>query len=109
MRRLVLILVVLWLPLQGMAAVVMPFCKQAQPAAAGHAPPHEHQAGKQHQPPVLHGCDDCGVCHLACAPGVPSEVALTLELTATGPARFKAQAPPRFVPDQPRRPPLARA
>ena len=109
MRRLVLILVMLWLPLQGMAAVVMPFCKQAHPAAAGHADHHAHQAQDQHRLPASHACDDCGVCHLACAPAVPSEAALSLAPPATEHATFEPRGQPRFIPDQPQRPPLARA
>jgi hypothetical protein len=109
MRRLVLILVLLWLPLQGVAAVLMPFCEQAQPAAAGHAGHHEHQAADQHQPPAPHGCDECGVCHLACAPGMPGAAGLLLGWTANGHTGSAPQAPPQFIPDQPHRPPLAHA
>ena len=110
MRRLVLILVMLWLPLQGMAAVVMPFCKQAHLDPSGHAVGHhDQQAEDQHQSPAPHACDDCDICHLACAPGVPCEAALTIALPATEHATSEPWGQPRFIPDQPQRPPLAHA
>jgi ferredoxin len=109
MRRLVLVLVLLWLPLQGVAAVVMPFCKPAHAVPAEHTEHHAHHAGDQHHAPTLHACDDCGVCHLVCAPGVPSEAALSIAQPATEHTRFEPRGSPRFIPDQPQRPPLLRA
>jgi ABC-type nickel/cobalt efflux system permease component RcnA len=113
MRSIVLILLMLWLPLQGVAAAVMPFCKHQAGAAA-------HQAADQH---VHHGhhhgdepdtasqsfaCDDCGTCHLACTPGVPVS-ATTLGLPRKAElAAFDPSPPIRHIPEQPKRPPLAR-
>ncbi|HWQ38181.1 MAG TPA: hypothetical protein VNM24_06135 [Burkholderiales bacterium] len=94
----VVLLISLWLPVQGMAAVVMPFCKHglvgepdqgiAPPAstahaglhatnghAAGHADhaAHAAQAGANHTAQAsLIPCDDCGHCHLSCAFTLPS-------------------------------------
>lgn len=87
----------LWLPLQGVAAVVMPFCQHSLAAGQGenasmldhttmHAAPIEHgesmghgahqsQASQQHggdTQNLLSACDDCGHCNLSCASTLPS-------------------------------------
>lgn len=81
------------LPLQGWAAVAMPFCKQGTPDAAGQA--HEHEAEGQtaahHAGHEMSGhgvealatrdcadhhtnlrCNQCDLCALACAGALPS-------------------------------------
>jgi hypothetical protein len=113
MRPLAILLLLIWLPLQGVAAAAVPFCDHQPPPAAGPADQHagHHDAG--HGTPdhtALSGaCDDCGVCHLACAPAVPSQTTLPGMCAATQHAVFESGTPPPFVPDLLQRPPLARA
>jgi len=119
---------VLWLPLQGFAAVAMPFCKHAMHGMAsigagnGHAgqqtvAQHAHHRpgittdgatpGTHHQGSVGLDCNDCGACHLACAPAVlPAQ----RDLVAMGGKHYtpvSPSIPPLFVPEQHKRPPLA--
>jgi hypothetical protein len=122
-RRAVVSLLLLWLPLQGLAAVSMPFCRHAldsgigltaqKDAHAGHAQ-HAHEP---HAP--AHGsdtsdhaggmaCNDCGACHLACAAMMLSEpIASALRVPAAKVSVPSPLAPPALVLDQPNPPPLA--
>lgn len=81
----------LWLPLQGVAGIVMPFCKHSL-AANGAQPTGLHMAGHQnmdtmnrhHAHPgsslqqhegtemLTAACDDCGHCHLSTALTLPA-------------------------------------
>ena len=87
LRPIVVLLLLLWLPLQPLAAVAMPFCQHSESttfagdesaAAAGeqlghHAGPsgggHKHHADAEDSAFSLQ-CNDCGPCHLACAPAI---------------------------------------
>ena len=92
-HRFFLCIVMLWLPLQGYAAVIMPFCQHALGDAGG-APmsgdqEHQHHDGKAANGEHHHGhdtkgfaCNDCGACHLACCSSIlPSPVSLGLPLS----------------------------
>lgn len=97
-RRLILMLVLFCLPLQGVMATVMPFCKHAMggaksseklhaqhgnAAANGHHDQHAsrddivHSEHQIHQPSDAGGarlaCDNCEACHLACAAAMPPQ------------------------------------
>ncbi|MFN0318501.1 MAG: hypothetical protein ACKVQA_26040 [Burkholderiales bacterium] len=97
-RRLLMVFVVLWLPLQGVVAAVMPFCKHAmtegklpgtprtqesdaveQSRHTHHAPGNSmtHSAHTEHPSEgsllVMLACDNCDACHLACATFVPAQ------------------------------------
>lgn len=114
----------LWLPLQAVAAVSMPFCAHAGPADAAHTavPEQRHHAGSipgsdghghQHdgQAPAagpLQQCNDCGACNLACAPAVPTSVVVLLAAAVTAELDFLVQSHDRFVPEQPQPPPNSR-
>lgn len=126
-KSLVVVLIALWLPLQGYGAVAMPFCKHsgsdAGAASAGHdghhsghdaAPAHHHGdgIGSQGGPGVADSqgaglaCNDCGACHLACSPLLFSP---SPAFTTTGSTVFDPQplrSPLSFTPEQPQRPPL---
>jgi hypothetical protein len=111
MRSLALLLLLIWLPLQGVAAIAMPFCGHQQVpagAAGGHDGDHHEHASADHAVPPGN-CDDCGVCQLACAPAMPSQSSLPAMSAATQRATFVRGMPPPFVPDPLQRPPLARA
>lgn len=124
-RILVSLLMMLWLPLNGYAAVVMPFCQHGGAGMiADGSMPSENHAGKTHQGHVgshaEHGvghsvpaddagsklaCNDCGVCHLACSPLLMSEAA---KFVPAGLAVFNVQKHPpliSFSPEQPLHPP----
>jgi ferredoxin len=124
MRRLVVSFLLLWLPLQGLAAVTMPFCRHAldadtQPAAQPQAhAQHSHHA-QEHGAPVQErhaaddpgglACNDCGACHLACAAVMLSEPPVhTLALAAARVNLPPPLSPPALVLDQPNPPPLSR-
>jgi hypothetical protein len=116
-------LLMLWLPLQAVAAVSMPFCAHAGSRDAAHAavPERHHHTGSmpgsdghgqeqsdQHRHPAagsLQQCNDCGACNLACAPAVPASVVLALAAPATVEPDFLAQSCGLFVPEQPQPPP----
>jgi hypothetical protein len=125
---------IVWLPLQGYAAVAMPFCQHGFRASASqHATAHSLiQAGTQH---VQHGaqsapethqqhaahsgthhphdraaslaCNDCGVCHLGCSPAAPTSPSAVEPIGTQYFTRFSPTTPSVFVPEQRTPPPLA--
>src|SRR4051794_41284495 len=124
-RRLILVFLIAWLPVQGWAAVAMPFCKHAlgnSSAAQTAGDQHEHHLQttdahhQHHQHPdndtpanAGHGlmCNDCGACHLACSSSlIPTAIVMLV------PAELREYrlSPPAllylFYPEQPSRPPL---
>jgi hypothetical protein len=130
-RTLVSLLMIFWLPVQGYAAIAMPFCQHAlhgapvghisvaaaQGVGHGNIPDHAHHSAvssservspagnHQHSPAI--DCNDCGVCHLACSLAM---VSVRYEPAAPQRERFaliSPAVPPLFVPEQPKRPPLA--
>jgi hypothetical protein len=123
MRRIrifVIGVLMLWLPLQAVAAVSMPFCAHTGSAAAAQsaAPEqhhhsdsipasdsHGHQHGDPHPAAGALQCNDCGACNLACAPAVPASPMLLLAAPVTVQPDFLAQSYGLFVPEQPQPPP----
>lgn len=120
-------LIALWLPLQGYAAVAMPFCSSNARAHAGKAVASAHQqdghSGHMNHDKVDHdaatgpdsghgdadklACNNCGPCHLACSPLI---FAVTPSLGAPGNPVFQpvsAESLYFFFPEQPQRPPLS--
>lgn len=86
-KRIIAVLLMLWLPFQTASAVVMPFCKHAlrgqayfqtmagesHDACAGHcAPQSDGKDGAQPDRPDSVQCDQCDLCHLACAGFMPA-------------------------------------
>ena len=91
-KTFVIVFMAFWLPLQGYAAVAMPFCERnpvtrnstgATDAHVGHVPTsqkvgaagaHANHAGiHADEPKGKHktlGCNGCSPCHLACAPTI---------------------------------------
>jgi hypothetical protein len=133
-RSILSALMLLWLPLQGYAAVAMPFCKHGfHGTASGHmnaqslvhvemghvhhgarstSDSHEHhaaRAGMHHQggSQGTLDCHDCGVCHLACSPAAPTSHNAIEALGAQCFVLFSPTLPPLFVPEQRTPPPLA--
>jgi hypothetical protein len=118
MKSVIALLVMLWLPLQGFAAMAMPICPHALgPAAAtavvDHAHMHPGHAGHgvSHAPaPDQHtdgDCVKCGACHLACTPAAPAW-SMTFQIETGQRYRLDVPATPTlFIPDQPHLPPAA--
>ncbi len=84
LRNLFLLLIALWLPIQSVVAYAMPFCahgeggqvamaQEMRHATMAHGESqHDHvvnAAPQDEQGPIgaWANCDQCGVCHLACA------------------------------------------
>ncbi|MGH8630799.1 MAG: hypothetical protein ACREU7_08545 [Burkholderiales bacterium] len=109
----IVLLMSLWLPAQGMAAVVMPFCKHSLSGSAGalhdapasvhdmHPAGHaDHEGMAQHGASGDHGpsqslsaCDDCGHCHLSAA--------CTLPTAGFPDGTFVSSSAPSFTPSLP--------
>jgi hypothetical protein len=133
-RSILSVLIALWLPLQGYAAVAMPFCQHRMAAASVHPGIADHSrhhhdghsdmtrshaqgsisqsadAGSQ-QTAVMGetsglACNNCGVCHLVCAPAIVSIVSVSLLIAGSVLESALADAPQFFYPEQAQRPPL---
>ena len=127
---------ILWVPLQGYAAVAMPFCKHGFHASASEhmtaqslvhvGTQHVHHGAQStsgsHQEHAAHAgmhrpdgspdglvCNDCGVCHLACSPAALTSPSAVEPVGAQSFMQFSPTLPPLFVPEQRTRPPLAAA
>lgn len=119
MRRIVAILILAllsaWLPLQPVAALAMPFCDHDQGEQAHSSAAHvgSHHAGHGHGDEqasgagVLPGCNDCGPCHLACAPMLGASLTLGADVPARDFRPFPHAVPASLALDQPHPPPLA--
>jgi len=114
LARFLLIFAALCLPLQAMAGLVMQVggmddAAQVAPQAAApeHCPYHDAGAVPASDDPSSdHGCNICGVCHLACSGYLPASVTSTAVL----PARESylavlAPLPPSNIPEPPQHPP----
>lgn len=118
------VLIALWLPLQGYAAVAMPFCQHSMagtsgaPTSADHAHLTDAHAGMHHddtgdpQASVVNeagglACDNCGACHLACAPAIFALVSVSLLVAGSVFESALTDSPHIFYPEQPQRPPLS--
>lgn len=77
LRQSLAIFLMLWLPIFSGSALAMVSCPQmlsqdmAMPAAehADHGNAHS-----PHQPKNTLGCDQCGLCHVACSPGLTASL-----------------------------------
>ena len=123
-RPFVIGLLMLWLPLQAIAAVSMPFCPHGGTAGVAQTSVHSHhqhqdstaasghhggQPGDQHPTAgALEHCNNCGACNLACAPAVPVSPVLLSGVAITVQLHFSADSRGLFVPDQPQPPPNSR-
>ncbi len=111
MRKFIALLFALLLPLQTLASLVMPLQIGAQAAVgqAEHCPGHTGEAAADAQP-VSGGfvCEQCGICHLACAGMMPSPEAtpagISMSLTFLSEAELQ---PASHTPEEPNPPPVA--
>lgn len=114
LRMLPLLITALWLPLQAVAAIAMPFCRhaaeQAVPLDAAGAEAHCHGHGGDDNPPpdiaADQDCDGCELCHLA---GAGYMLPAMVVAESLPPARdFVARpvlASPSHIPEPPQHPP----
>lgn len=118
------VLIALWLPLQGYAAVAMPFCQHSMagtsgaPTSAdhtrhadGHAGMHHDDAGDPQSSAENEAgglaCNNCGTCNLACAPAIFALVTVSLLVADSVFESAFTDSPHIFYPEQPQRPPLS--
>lgn len=129
---LALVVICLTLPLQVVGAVAMPFCASGHGAGAAHSAGAggDFQSGSAHHPAGAghaghgghsaaamdedsgcghHGCDQCGLCHLACASALPAR-ATDVTVSCHAPQLATPAANVTFhIPDPLRRPPRTAA
>jgi len=109
-RKLLLFLIVLWLPLQGVLAAVVPLCMHENnastltdaPALSPQAACHEmDQTAASNLP-----CDNCAPCHAGCNAPIPSVASTIIPDSSSSYAVSHNSRIALFVPAQPQRPPL---
>lgn len=118
-RKSIVLLLLLWLPLQGFAASGMAGCRheQMQPEhhmmQGMHGCCHEQMQTAEHssqpdQHQHHHGanCDDCGYCHLSSFTAIPAVAAVFAAAPVTRFTSFDIVHPASHIPEQPQRPPL---
>jgi ferredoxin len=133
-RCILSVLIALWLPLQGYAAVAMPFCQHSMGAASTHAENFGHsrdhhdshsdrtrgdaqdndfQSAETGSPQTAAmgeasglACNNCGACHLACAPAIVAIMSVPLLIADSVLESALVDSPQRFYPEQPQHPPL---
>lgn len=106
-RLLPILFTALWLPLQAVAALTMPFCThgpvsgEASALASLEHPCHEQgqaEGGAAQQDGFA--CDQCGFCHLACAGMAPAPLVAAVPLPVGDRyARVAAAFPPDHIPE----------
>lgn len=112
--RFLLLFAALWLPVQTMAALSMPLCRHAQEHVTAAVKmdssameSHGHEAAAPDQS-AQHdvGCDNCELCHLACAGFMPSTPLVTSLVTAGHSYTLPpVTAPPSYIAEPPQHPP----
>ena len=118
-RKLLLVLIMLWLPLQGVLAAVVPLCLHENNAAtlaladasasSAQAACHEmHGAMDVDQNTTASNlpCDNCAPCHAGCNAPIPSIAATIIPDSTSSYATSLNTRITLFVPAQPQRPPL---
>jgi hypothetical protein len=97
------ILLALWLPLQGFAAPMMPFCQHEHERMTD-MPCHDRQSDADTMPST--GCEDCSFCHLCSAPApLPSTAIGTNRMNAGGLLPAFIESFCSHIPEHPWRPP----
>jgi hypothetical protein len=127
------VLITLWLPLQGYAAVAMPFCQYSMARASSHCADADHSQHRYDGYPghiaqtdvpddiigISHtndvgnddagslGCNNCDNCHLACSPVISAVVPVYLSIGGSVLESAPVDVPPFYYPEQLQRPPLS--
>jgi hypothetical protein len=117
-KLMVVLLMSLWLPLQGIAALVMPFCKHGLGNSATSLDAMHHQHDERHSAhtgyaqdetasaSLLSACDDCGHCHLSSTLSLPSPAFPDTDTVTFAAPSFSSNLPRGFVPRRLHPPPL---
>lgn len=109
LRNLIIFSIMLWLPLQGVAAAAMPVCQNSadhQPAQIEH-PAHHNCDQPDGQPVQKASCDNCALCHLCGTSTVADSLTRLQPYGGAVYAPLTDIAVKSFIPEQPQRPPLA--
>lgn len=109
-RRLIILFLLFWLPLQGWGGSVMPYSPHggimwmpAESEAMPGCPEHRHeQTGA-----ARHDCEGCGLCHLASAPAATVIARLFDPIPGGVPLPDITLPAPESVPASLQRPPIA--
>lgn len=123
LQQLVLVLIALTLPAQGLMAATMPLCEhqtgetqhQSQDErhdAHAHANPLEHASPHEHaKDPGTSGvqCHDCASCQVCASPGLTGFIQIIQATVAVSPRSDPAAKISPFFPELFQRPPLALA
>ena len=113
LRKTIVSFLVLWLSLQGMTAVAMPYCRhaggEAQASQLEHACHQAHAAQQSAQPDQdrhMQACDDCSYCHLCGTASLPASPIIRADSPAPSALPDSvAQFYSPISPDLPYRPP----
>jgi len=119
-RKSIVLLLLLWLPLQGFAASGMAFCRHEQKQPEHHMMQGMHgccheqmQMAEPSPQPDQHShhhganCDNCGYCHLSSFTALPAVAPLFAASRVTRFPSFAIIHPASYIPEQLQRPPLA--
>lgn len=114
--RLLVLFAALWLPLQAVSAIAMPYCKHGAPQSMQQMNAdnmHCEHGGNPAQPRQKtgsHACDDCGLCHLAGSGAILISSPVPTGLAAAHDYALPAERPlVSHIPELPQRPPRALA
>jgi hypothetical protein len=111
LRKLIALSFALLLPLQTLASMVMPLQIGAEAGAlqAEHCPGHGGDATADAEPALGDlACEQCGICHLACAGIVPASDANPHRIPAGRAYVARAEPQPAsHTPEEPNPPPVA--
>ena len=113
LARFLLLFVAFWLPVQTMAAMSMPLCRHAQEQAMtgieaepSAAAVHCHETMAADQPANDTACDNCEICHMACASFMPSATQAPGVIAMAGSyVALPVTAPPSHIAEPPQHPP----
>jgi hypothetical protein len=115
-RRLVVVILMLLLPLQATWGMAASYCQHEREANVGHFGHHTHQhqggadSAENATGNVANGVDvDCEVCHLGTVPMVIATTGASAIVTSAGPPTTRVPAYDSHVPDGLERPNRTRA
>ncbi len=116
-RLIALIVLAVCLPLQSIGAVTMPFCAAGDTtsmdiAGMDHSMPMDHAGHDMDHHPDSNGdqhegmdCNQCGLCHLACASALPSTMPVLSDVLQSVYQAALAANVTFFLPDPVLKPP----
>lgn len=108
LKKFLLILITLWLPIQATAAMSMSVCRHTtEPVAVVAVNCHEHEAQPTDtiEPEIKLGCDNCALCHLASAGFLLAPIDTLLLHAASILVPKLTTASASHIPEPPQQPP----